>query len=65
MSSPTRAAALTRVLGQSDWRYLIERTLQDKAVENGRIYLARYMFFNGSQTFAVDIFPARKIANSY
>ncbi|EDU50402.1 serine threonine protein kinase [Pyrenophora tritici-repentis] len=36
----TRAAALTRVLGQSGRRYLVERILQDKPGDQGRVYLA-------------------------
>jgi hypothetical protein len=36
----TRAAALTRVLGQSGRRYLVERILQDKPGSQGRVYLA-------------------------
>ncbi|KAF1850517.1 kinase-like protein [Cucurbitaria berberidis CBS 394.84] len=42
MSAPTftRAAALTRVLGQSGRRYLVERVLQDKPGNQGRVYLA-------------------------
>ncbi|CAA9965777.1 Serine/threonine protein kinase [Pyrenophora teres f. maculata] len=35
-----RAAALTRVLGQSGRRYLVERILQDKPGNQGRVYLA-------------------------
>jgi hypothetical protein len=65
MSSLTRAAALTCVLGQSGRRYLIERILQNKVAEYGRVYLARYVFSNRSQNFATDVFPARKIASSY
>lgn len=65
MSSPTRAAALTCVLGQPGPRYLIERTLQNKVAKYGRVHLARYVFFNNFQTFAADTSPARKIARSY
>jgi hypothetical protein len=42
MSAPTliRAAALTRVSGQSGRSYLVERLLQDKPGNQGRVYLA-------------------------
>jgi hypothetical protein len=42
MSTPafTRAAALMRVVGQSGRRYLVERILQDKPGNQGRVYLA-------------------------
>ncbi|UPX12663.1 uncharacterized protein EKO05_0003204 [Ascochyta rabiei] len=36
----TRTAALRRVLGQSGRRYLVERILQDKPGNQGRVYLA-------------------------
>ncbi|KAF1923226.1 uncharacterized protein M421DRAFT_407270, partial [Didymella exigua CBS 183.55] len=36
----TRAAALTRVLGQSGRRYFVERILQEKPGNQGRMYLA-------------------------
>jgi hypothetical protein len=36
----TRAAALTRAFGQSGRRYLVERILQDKPGNQGRVYLA-------------------------
>ncbi|KAJ8117623.1 hypothetical protein OPT61_g1209 [Boeremia exigua] len=36
----TRAATLTRVLGQSGRRYLVGRILQDKPGNQGRVYLA-------------------------
>ncbi|KAF2254365.1 kinase-like protein [Trematosphaeria pertusa] len=36
----TRAVALTRVLGQSGRHYLVERILQDKPGNQGRVYLA-------------------------
>ncbi|KAH9872956.1 hypothetical protein J1614_005351 [Plenodomus biglobosus] len=42
MSTPnlTRAAALTRVLGQSGRRYIVEKLLQDKPGKQGRVYFA-------------------------
>ena len=40
MSAPPRAAALTRALGQSGRRYIVERILQDKPGNQGRVYLA-------------------------
>ncbi|KAF1967683.1 hypothetical protein BU23DRAFT_592508 [Bimuria novae-zelandiae CBS 107.79] len=42
MSAQTlsRAVALTRVLGQSGHRYVVERILQDKPKNQGRVYLA-------------------------
>ncbi|KAH7363707.1 kinase-like domain-containing protein [Pyrenochaeta sp. MPI-SDFR-AT-0127] len=39
-STFTRASALTRVLGQSGRRYIVERILQDKPGNQGRVYLA-------------------------
>lgn len=42
MSAPTlaRAAALTKVLGRSGRRYTVEKLLQDKPGNQGRVYLA-------------------------
>lgn len=42
MSAPklVRAAALTRVSGQSGRTYFVERILQDKPGNQGRVYLA-------------------------
>ncbi|KAH8712230.1 kinase-like domain-containing protein [Phaeosphaeriaceae sp. PMI808] len=43
MSATTmsRAAAITRAVGQSGRRYLVERILQDKPGNQGRVYLAK------------------------
>jgi hypothetical protein len=35
-----RPAALTQILGQSGRRYAVERILQDKPGNQGRVYLA-------------------------
>lgn len=42
MSAPTfqRAAALTRVLGQSGRHYVVDKILQEKPGNQGRVYLA-------------------------
>jgi serine/threonine protein kinase len=40
VSTMTRAAALTRVTGQSGRHYFVERLLQDRPSSHGRVYLA-------------------------
>lgn len=49
---------MEEVIGQSGRRYVIERVLQDKGIQLGRVYLASYVFLalKCSQSDAYPIF---------
>ncbi|KAH6622109.1 kinase-like domain-containing protein [Boeremia exigua] len=55
MPLPPRTAALTRAVGQSGRRYLVEQILQDKPGNQGRVYLAT----SGSQKFVLKSVPPK------
>ena len=62
-----RAAALTRVIGQSGRRYVVERLLQDRPGNHGRVYLATLVdtIRNKQHNIRLTSFAALRIGNTY
>jgi serine/threonine protein kinase len=65
-STMTRAAALTRVTGQSGRQYFVERLLQDRPSRHGRVYLATLVItINNEQMTERLTFPCRSRDRRY
>jgi len=62
-----RAAALTRVIGQSGRRYVVERLLQDRPGNHGRVYLATLVdtIPNKQHDTRLTSFTALRIGSTY